>query len=196
MKPYWIEPGQQDFQPFEIPCIVPVRGFRTLKDITWNFQFNKNCWYNWLPDKDQHDWNKLVGLTDFFTANNKTSIMVVFRPFVEKEGFMELTLYANDSSGKFEYIKTMMVVPVETPIKAVLTPLPDRMWELSIECEGKIKKGRLKLDKAPSLMRGIKLWMGGDNNSEGQYGGKSSQRMDILLDQKINYKSKNNEASN
>lgn len=185
MKQYWVEEGKQDFQPSEIPCIIPLR---LLKDITWNFSFSANCWYNWLPDKDHYDWNKLFGVTDFFTANNRSSVMEVFRPFAESEGFMELAMYTNDSRANFKQSNVLLVCPVKEEVMSKLTPLSNRNWKLDIQCKDKKVEQIMSLDKNPFLLRCIKLWIGGADNSNGIYGGKASQRMDILFESKINYK--------
>lgn len=52
---------------------------------TWEIGISPDNWYDWSPNPDQKDINKLIGVTEFWSANNKNSMMVGWNPCLLSE---------------------------------------------------------------------------------------------------------------
>ena len=153
------------------------------KTMVIEFIFEENCWFNWLPDKDQYDINKLFGMTSTFSLNDIDAGLIGFYPNPDKQGYMYVTAYSNygkdkvfigDTSGENKKI-WMAEIPVMYKGKAIITNLGNK-W--GFEIEG-VKAQHDK--KKMCSYRTVGPWIGGANNEEGPHGGKASQDMTLWV---------------
>jgi len=161
---YFIEAGKQDFKPVDIS--LP----KIPKEITYTVTFWESCYYNWLPDLDHYDWNKGGGWTQASTANNKNSALWVWRP-ADDELAMEWVGYTNDSEGNFQEVGSINRVEIGETFQVVITP--HDTWFINGLDTGL---------EVPTLVRRIGLWVGGENNAEGPFGGEASQLMEVCIE--------------
>ena len=100
-KMYSVEIDKHDFLPNALPW--PYFGAR---EYEFSIRFDSSAWWS-IEDQDYHygndiyDWNKIGGLTNYFTANNKQSVLVGWRPSPDWM-VMELAAYVNDKYGGFK----------------------------------------------------------------------------------------------
>lgn len=176
MTHYWIEPGKKDFKPFEIPCHCPTR---LIKRVDYKFYFEENCWYDWQGDQDIFDMNKLGGVTDAFSANNRTSVMLTFRPS-SIQGNTDVFLYFNKKDGSFSISPKLFTLEPKQLVSGSLIR-NGRKWTF---VSGDVEYS-FTWDKSPFITRVITPYFGGENNADGPFGGVASQRMDLYLKQKV-----------
>lgn len=181
MQQYTIKKGQKNFRPYELPYPYwKPSGFEV------QFKFHPGGWCSladWDFDRDWYDWQKLAGLTRFFSANNKQSAMYAFR-FGEEEETYELAAYLNDSAGQ-RIVSNPIVI--RTGVYA--------QGFCSFENENHVRFWARQEDESylnfqhgfrrPKLMRRVGTYPGGRNNSEGPHGGRAVKAMQIELDFKI-----------
>ena len=110
---YTIKKGNNNDSKFRIPDFW-IGNFSK----TWKVALSPECWYDWTPDDDQKDINKLTGVTRFMSANNKDSAMVGWNPcllpkeevnkhfphtiapdHIKDVKYFNLYLYINDEKG-------------------------------------------------------------------------------------------------
>lgn len=100
-KTYNVKAGKHDFKPNSIP--FPFLGAR---EYEFYIRFDSSAWWS-IEDEDYphgndiYDWNKIGGLTNYLSANNKQSVLIGWRPSPEYM-VMEITAYVNDKSGGFK----------------------------------------------------------------------------------------------
>lgn len=170
---YTIKAGQKDWSPMEFPWpYFPKVGSQWIYDIV----FTESCWYNWLPDMDQHDWNKIGGVTNMFSLNNVDSALIGWRPEAETPGRFELIPYFN--VGKTVKLgQEIMPVVAEEAVKAYITYMGNKVFSIQI---GFAPGHSEQLEKF-WFGRRIGMNMGGANNSPGPYGGVASQDMEMYV---------------
>lgn len=104
-----VKKGRHDFKPNN------HKPFTWKSKISVKFSLTESMWFSREdPDyphgNDVKDWNKLAGLTWFFSGNTKHSLMLAWRPVEEEKGAFEITGYINPAEGKFEAETIMYVV--------------------------------------------------------------------------------------
>lgn len=101
-KEYAVKAGKHDFTPNAFP--FPYFGVR---EYEFSIRFDSSAWWS-IEDENYHhgtdifDWNKVGGLTNYLSANNKQSVLIGWRPAPEYM-VMEIAAYVNDASGKFKF---------------------------------------------------------------------------------------------
>jgi len=169
---YTIKKGKQNFKPLD--NFLPKFGKKRF-EVT--FVFDESCYYSlndWGGDNDFYDLNKLKGVTNFFSANNKQSVMLAWRPVKDALNTFDIFAYVNQKNGDFSYswLGHVMAGIEETfwleweKSKAIFGWKNETYWEEEI--------------KRPCVMRGIGTWIGGENNSKGEFGGVASQDMSLI----------------
>lgn len=155
------------------------------------FRFHPSCWYDWkLPDgsidQDIHDWSyKLFGISPFLEPNNTNGLMAAARCLPDSF-MMELCIYQNVNKAivvhepfiKFDLRKVyrLYVQFHKAPTKDRIIPV---VW--ADDAQG----NQLWVKEYPSvpykwrMSKSLFLWHGGENNSEGKYGGPVSQKTTI-----------------
>lgn len=185
MKTYTIKTGQSNFRPIDWPGLIcRPKGFE------FTVNFDESCWYSEEElegDQDYHDQNKLIGLTGFFSANNRNSCMVSWKPAREKNK-MELRLYINDKSGNFEYTDPIIIKCGETytgyvqrfSLSKVYTPTSN-LWHLLVTQGDSMMGEQTIVFEFKKYNRWVGTSFGGANNSPGPYGGKAHKPMSFEL---------------
>lgn len=169
MITYQIKPGQKNFRPFENPLPrFGARGFEL------NFMIESGAWCSledWQGDRDYYDWQKLKGLTSYFSSNNRRTAMFAFRFGVEPETY-QLVSYTNypgkrRGTGQIltfkadELVFTQAVFAAE---EAIFYYGPHRMAHDF---------------RAGYVMREVGTYPGGANNADGPHGGRALKAMTI-----------------
>lgn len=179
LKTYEIQPCQQNFNPLE----SPLPKFGTRFDIT--AILDSTCFYSysdWKFDRDWFDWNKLKGVTAAFSANNRNTVMVGWRPS-NIDNFMVLTPYINTRKGKakFEDRSSGFVVECNKPFTVDIR-IYSRQTQFTFK-QGDIERKYTYRFKRPfpTIWREVGTWIGGENNDPyGQpFGGAATQYMKI-----------------
>ena len=173
MRKYTIQPGQSNFRPFD--SWLPRFNVRRF---TVRALFRHSCYFSltdWENDKDWHDWNKLKGITDFFSANNSRSCMVAWRPD-KKNAWFQVAAYMN-YPGTDVQITPLGIVQADTEFSVEVRMNGDEaMFEYS---DGLVRNTARLHYRRPWVSREIGTWMGGANNEPGPYGGKATQYMEL-----------------
>lgn len=99
MKTYKTVIDKKDFKPKD-SNFWPISNWRNYKYV-WTVKFHEDCRYT-LPGNEQKDWLKGGGITKYFTANNRNSIMWAWRYVPEKDQ-IEIALYINDANKDKKY---------------------------------------------------------------------------------------------
>ena len=176
---YEIRAGQQNFQPKE--SIWPqfsVDGFQLA------VRFPAESWVGlgeWEDDGDWYDWNKLKGVTDYFSPNNRNSALIAWRWGVAPNTF-QLTAYTNQKDGSWTITgKPVTIYAGEVAYCQAITNRKNVYYE--IEYFGNTTEYNHKW-KRPWLWvaREVGTWIGGENNSPGPYGGEAAKDMSIDID--------------
>ena len=178
MTEYTIAPGQSNFRPLENPApIFMPSGFRVA------FKFDPSCWYSledWEGDIDWYDINKLKGLTYFFSANNRCSALIGWRP-AKAENTFEVMPYTNDRKGRFQFSPGILVYAGEMVYaESYIGPnhVEYRLKYYGVETSYKHDFNRPWL----RVFREVGTSIGGANNSPGKYGGYATQDMKLWAD--------------
>lgn len=175
MTTYTIKPGQWNFRPLE-----PIRPRFVTKGFFGWAVFDESAWFDWGDDRDILDWNKLKGLTSYFSPNNRHSAMIAWRPSPEMNLF-EITGYTNYPGKKAQHsgLKSLKAFAGEEifftcTINAFSVYYRIECGERQVEIEHKFWKRWIYREVGTSI--------GGANNSPGPYGGKATQNMKIDID--------------
>lgn len=188
LREYTAPIGQHDFNP---PTIAPrlywlLGGKGTPTSCV---RFDPNTWFSWrLPDgsidQDIHDWNyKIFGVRPIFEPHNKNGVMFAARPAPDSL-MMELCVYQNKNfafsyqSLKIFNVKEVYGLYLEfkkfnknklLPCVSAYDHTGNLLWYIEAD----------EVDYKWQPSKEIWLWFGGENNSDGQYGGVTSQRTTI-----------------
>jgi hypothetical protein len=176
---YTIKPGQSNFRPFENP--LPVRKPKGFKVSGY---FLPGGWCSkeeWEGDDDWGDWQKLKGITHFFSVNSHRTIMIAFRFGVEP-GTYELTAYTNDKSYAKGWHSSGSVIVSEGEVFSFEAIFDGpRKVHYKGSTEGGQYLDEVHTIRKFTLCREVGTFAGGDNNSPGPYGGKAVKEMSINL---------------
>ena len=177
-KRYEIKKGQQNFSPKESwnPIYRP-KGFRLTAVLDESCYYSNEDWtLNF--DRDWNDWNKLKGVTNYFTLNNHTSALIAWRPD-EKKNHFQFVAYTN-------FPKTNWIVGEPVIVEA----------GQEFSAEGILSRRRVNYTiqgqktehpfaRRLWFGRETGTWIGGANNSEGPFGGEASQDMKMWINFEI-----------
>lgn len=169
---YKIKKGKQNFKPNENfwPIKLP-------NNVTLSMAFDSSAYWSfndWEQDKDYFDINKGVGYTHAFSKNNSQSFFIGWRPKKDCDQTFETFIYVNDNKTKW-YISESLDVATNEVVVADLT-LGTNTLEYCLKNNITELTGELPWEPI-TLAREAGTWIGGANNSEGPYGGKSTQNM-------------------
>lgn len=98
---YTVEKGRHDFKPNDQDFCTfrsKVEGAFWMDDSMWFSQSDPD----YQGGEDVKDWNKIAGVTWFFTGNTNRSAMLAWRPVESEKGLFEVAAYVNPASGKFQ----------------------------------------------------------------------------------------------
>lgn len=154
MATYSVKKGTHDFKPNDsiLPTWASAREF--LVTLTPSMWWDAND-PEWLYGKDIFDHNKLFGLTGYFSANNKNSIMWSFRPWEEINQF-EATPYINNRDGSFETGPPIIVNSGEVHKLKVDWERRNAVFYVAGEEHFRFAKRR------PWVLRKLSAWIGGN----------------------------------
>jgi hypothetical protein len=180
MKTYKVKKGRSNFRPHENP--LPVCGAKGWEVI---FEFVPGGWSSlseWEGDRDRYDWQKLKGLTSFFSANNSNSTLAVFRPG-DAPGTWEVNAYTNYPGSDWSVDDKPLIIKDGEESK-ITCKYKDGKANYTLNT-GDVAKAVSHQYKAPKVSRRIGTYPGGANNSPGPYGGKAIKDQAILISFKI-----------
>lgn len=176
MKTYTVKAGNTNFRPLENP--LPVRkptGFEI------SFIFLPGGWCSkedWEGDNDWKDWQKLKGITHFFSGNTRRTVMFAFR-FGERPETYEICAYTNDKKGNAKWYGSLIVDTGEQVSGWLKLEGGKAIYHLATEGGSYFDESHsFKLFK---LCREVGTYAGGANNSPGPYGGKAVKDMSIKI---------------
>lgn len=181
---YTIKRNRKDWKPIECPLLYfPKVGSQWIIDV----EFTDSCWYNWLPDVDQYDWNKIGGVTNMFSLNNVDSAMLAWRPYVNSKNYFELTAYYN--IGKKERrigwnSGPMLITKSGVTIQCTITMQAENRFETrlkNMDTDEEYAPVARQLKKRLRIGRKIGMNIGGANNEKGRFGGVASQDMEMYV---------------
>ena len=184
-----IKKGKRDFCPRDS---IAIWLTSRLKSIYYEVYFHESCLYDMGKDKDQLDWNKGGGVSFHMFTNTDDAIMWVWRS-LPKTREIEVTMYwhIKNSGKKFHVSKKTFKVKIEKEwsekIEIELIKLSDKDWTLLISDSNTTETiDRVTIRKDFLLARSIGVFFGGENNSEGEFGGVAPQEMKLRINrQKI-----------
>lgn len=184
MIKYTIKAGRQNFKPREPLLPRCANGF-SIKAI-----LEPSCWWSkedWGNDADRNDWNKLAGITSAFSANNKRSAMIAWRP-ADEEGVFLLTAYTNDKAGGFQAgMSGMRAIAVEAGKEfSAHCYIIEELFRHEAQYKIVTDAGEFwcnhKFDNPwLPVYRRVGTWIGGADNSPGPFGGAASKEMSLKL---------------
>lgn len=181
MKRYDIKKGRSKFTPWQFP--YPVRTKKLF--LNYQIRFSDSCWYDWRngtdQDQDQYDINKIGGVADLFQFRNHNSFRFGWRPAKERNVF-ELLTYEKDRNGNFDFD---VLATVKSGDLAQLTLYNTDRLRITAQSPTTPKKTIFTKPLDFKFGRVSNLHFGGENNSEGEFGGVASQ--DMSLELKFNY---------
>ena len=174
LRQYNVKKGNHNFTPNE--SLWPVyrpKGFKVTAVLDESCYYSKEDW-TLDYDRDWHDWNKLKGITNFFTANNHTSALIAWRPD-EKENHFQVAAYTNYPKSKW-IVGDPVIVEAGQSFSATVE-LSRRKVKYTIE--GQVTEHSFV--RRIWMGRRTGTWMGGANNAEGPFGGVASQDMKMWI---------------
>ncbi len=174
MVTYSVHTGQTNFRPLENPLPrFNAKGFEL------EFLFHKGGWCSreeWGGDQDYYDWQKLKGLTGFFSLNNRNSAMFAFR-YGEQEESYQIAPYTN-FKGRWKVSQEIIILAGQpVTVQAVFGKDKVTYYYGPLRVEHDFKR-RL-------VMREIGTYAGGANNAPGPHGGQAFKDMKIDIDFKV-----------
>jgi hypothetical protein len=171
-----IKKGNKNWRPWGIPWPLFLPW---VKGIAYKVSFDRSCWYNWEPDRDQDDINKGGGFTKFYSRNNSSSYMWGWNPLAQEEGIFRIFAYYNDEERKFKFEHLANVKAGEDFYVQVLTS-----GKIVILTDEIVQEHQFK---APDFKwaRMISEWFGGEDNSPGPHGGVAPHDMEKTIKRKI-----------
>lgn len=164
-KIYTFRPDAKDARPLDGSFFPSIA-----KETTWTITFDTSCYYNWLPDQDQYDWNKGGGFTKAFTGNTDHSIMWAWRPSLTVNRF-ETICYINYRGKHYTFKETLVEVPADSSFSITIKPM-DGLF---------LYNGMDTGLSVPTYVRRTGLWFGGANNAPGPHGGYPGKWMRITV---------------
>ena len=189
---YVCEAGDNDFKPGTVmPSVYWLFGGKSAPRAA--FQFTSSCWYDWMlpdgtQDQDIHDYSyKLFGISPLLEPNDKNGLMVAGRCL--KDSFMmEICVYQN--IDKAFYIRGATIqfdirdvyrlyVQWSRKVKDKIHPI---IWATDRKGAQLFVHEFAPVDFKWQPSKAIWLWHGGENNSEGSFGGPASRRIILMAD--------------
>ncbi|WP_367390167.1 hypothetical protein [Lewinella sp. LCG006] len=189
MTTYTIHAGQKNFRPYEpIWPIWKPGGFSIsgkflpggwCSEEEWSYKDEQG---NIVVDRDIDDWQKIGGITNFWSANSSQTAMFAFSFGKDYETY-KITPYTNPKKGRFIAGKPILVESNES-------------WKLDCDFEETqaIYQMASEGSKSPVqthyfdpfwLGRRVGTFAAGKNNSPGPYGGRAIKKMSIDIEFKI-----------
>lgn len=172
-KKYRVKKGKSNFWPLEPWWLIfNPKGF------DFAVFFNEEAYQSieeWTDegvlDKDREDWNKLLGLTQFYTFNNYNAAMIAFKWGNEPNTF-KIAGYTNHPSSQFQWSEDLEFTGDLMAHGSCVFVGNEAHYTL--QCQDKVITWNTPFKRSSRwLMRRVGTSMGGANNSPGKYGGKS-----------------------
>lgn len=162
MKTYTVRKGKNDFFPAEFPTLI-LFGKRSP---IWSFSIEANCWYNSLGE-DNHDWNKLGGLTRAISANNVDSLIIAWRPLATEHGYFQVCIYENIGKTNQPQEDNLRVVAAGERFSVEFQPNPTSgQYDVYFFRTSSMEHwGTSRFRQRFSLFRRLGLWFGGTSKA-------------------------------
>ena len=189
---YVCQAGENDFRPKTVvPSIYWLFGGTSTQRAA--FMFTESCWYDWrLPDgkidQDIHDYSyKLFGISPLLEPNNLNGLMLAARCHADSFK-LEICIYQN--IDKAFYVRSVPIV-IDTRVvyrlyvqwtRKVRDKIHPIIWATDRQGNQLFVQECDPVDFKWQPCKAIWLWHGGENNSDGQYGGPASQRIMLHAD--------------
>jgi hypothetical protein len=159
---YQVKQGQHDFKPNGINQITPILG-RYSELIT--LDLDQSCWYDIKEFPGKDSWNKAGGVGAALSANNKSALLLAWRP---DENFMHFraAIYENDENGGWDVHGEVMFSLYDTACLAIVKDGGKLNAELFYVTAGDNHSERNGVTsyiwaKIPSILRRRGPWFGG-----------------------------------
>lgn len=184
---YEVKKGKSDFKPnyLRLPYKRP-------KQIEIEFYFDENCWYDYMGDGDQYDWNKIAGISCYFSGNANRSIMAAFRANPTEKYLFDVTTYSNlpnkvTKKGFGNGNEVMLQVYAKEKTRLLIENHLDE-WYCRFDTARIISNTAFHPVVQGAIVNKIGSWVGGKNNSEGPFGGVAPHDMTLWMNMKFNNK--------
>lgn len=184
MQVLTLKKGKQAFWDGSLPYNL-LGKTRKIESVQGVFAFHPECKYDFGADKDQWDWNKLVGVQFFQGLKglfnpNLNNIMIAWRYNPEVSSW-EVTPYINRNK-KFETGHVIRIKDPYTKVSYYLTRERGSQWSITLAAGEIFLHQQFKVNEKRKA-RLIQSWFGGaDNDPDGlPYGGKAPHDMSLSL---------------
>ena len=203
LKKYTFKKGSHDQSELAIPRVFIVKGGLTkiVDDIAmWAFELDSSCWFKWVkpdgsPDMDIKDWNyKFCGWAPTLERGNSNGVMFAGRPNPDVYGEIECCFYQNIDGRNYPKEDRIFKIQIDPKNKIRIYCRIKRESQCRIEMEVwadslidssnvlPVQRIAFSMAKDYASFREIFLWFGGENNSDGEFGGVPSQDITIYAD--------------
>jgi len=181
MITYTVKAGETNFRPLErlLPYWSPA-GFSLIATI------HPGAWASleeFGGDQDRADWQKLKGLSSFFSGNNKETAYIAFN-YDDEPGFYRAVGYTNFPGSAWVAGKPVRFKEGE-PLYAQADFWRGRVRYQLSSAYGNESYYHDFLKRKPLLAREAGTYAGGANNSPGPHGGKAFKDMSIDVSFKV-----------
>lgn len=185
MKTYTVKKGQSNFRPYEpIWPIFGARGFEV------EFEFVPGGWSSpaeWtvdgVLDADRGDYQKLAGLTNFFSGNGSNTAFTGFFPGDEPETWV-VGAYVNYPGSAFKFDQKNTIVVRSGDTGAIVCAFSGGKARYKLIAGSTVKETSFDFRKS-RIMRQAGTFAGGSNNSPGPYGGVAIKDMAVRIGFKV-----------
>lgn len=173
MQEYVLTAGRQNFRPNE--SIRPRFDADTMIVVA---RFDPSAWWSleeWDGDRDWYDWNKLKGLTAFWSANNKQTAMFAWRPGPTPDTW-QIVAYTNDEAGGRKVGRPITVGKDDLFVGYIYWSEQEVTYRYGDQVVS-------HLLERPGMLRETGTWLGGaDNDPQGlPYGGAAHREMRLYV---------------
>lgn len=176
MKSYEIDAGKHDFRPKDglglIAWNAPLLPSLKKSALVVGMVFHDNCLYN-FPDGDNHDWNKLPGVSLELFSKNQNAVIGAWRSRPDL-GEIEVTSYAN-RDGKHivgwdeepDRDQVFWRVKPWREVSYIVWADEPGTWNVRVfngraHLKPPYQQAQYKFRKKPCLFTPVGLWFGGD----------------------------------
>jgi len=176
MTTYKVKKDKKNFRPIKAKFFAPLikpKGFKLTANILPGGWSSKE---EWKGDDDRKDWQKLLGVTRYFSWNDVNTAMGAFSFGDEVESY-NIAAYTNRKKGDWTASNSILVESNE--LFTIDADFDDDQVFYNLLSEGNKGFETVHDLKQMRIARIIWPYAGGFDNSPGPYGGRAFKDMSI-----------------